>query len=407
MTGMSPFRLLVSHEEAERLLLSSVTPVERTERITKIGEAVGRVLGQDVVSTGDVPPFDRAAMDGYAVRAEDTFGASIENEVTLRVVGEVHAGTQPDITVSRGTCVQVATGAPLPTGADAVVMVEYTERRDDNVVAIVRPVYPGANISRAGEDIRTGDVVLTRGTYLTPARVGVLAALGLTEVEVFQRPVVSVIPTGHEVVAPGGELAPGQIYDVNSYTLEAILRQNGATVRRHPIVEDDYDALRQAVVESLDSDLVVLSGGSSVGEKDMMVHVLEEMGEILFHGVQIKPGKPTLLAVVDGTPVLGMPGYPTSCLSNAYIFLVPAIRRLARLPPRRPQTVTARMAKRYVSSSGRKQFLTVRIENGVAHVVYKHSGAITSMSRADGYVILPVNLDVLEEGEEIEVTLFD
>jgi len=405
VTGMSPFRLLVTHEEAERLLMSHVRQVERTEDVG-LSDAVGRVLAQDVVAGEDVPPFDRAAMDGYAVVAQDTYGASTDSEVILRVIGAVHAGAPADLEVRQGHCVQIATGAPLPRGADAVVMVEYTERRDEGV-AITRPVYPGANISRAGEDIHAGEVVLTEGSYLSPARVGVLAALGLTSVRVVARPQVVVIPTGHEIVSPGERLEAGQIYDVNSFTLEAILRQNGAAVRRHPIVEDDYDALRKAIQEAVDADLVVLTGGSSVGERDLMVEVLEDLGRVLFHGVQIKPGKPTLLAVVNDTPVLGMPGYPTSCLSNAYIFLVPAIRKMGRLPPRTPRVVTARMAKRYVSGSGRKQFLTVRVEDGLAHIVYRHSGAITSMSRADGYILLPVNLDVLEEGDQVQVTLFE
>ncbi|MHA1770639.1 MAG: molybdopterin-binding protein [Candidatus Thorarchaeota archaeon] len=404
MSKMNPFRLLVSHEEAERILLEHCKPVKNTEKIS-ISQAEGRVLAGSITAKDNVPPFDRSAVDGYAVIAEDTFAAN-DTEVVLKVVDVVHAGTMPKTRVTHGTCIQIATGAPVPPGANAVVMVEFTEQRDDGVL-LTKPVYPGANLAHAGEDIKVGEVVLPVGDRLTPAKIGVLAALGMTETQVFTRPKVTIIPTGKEVVAPGQSLDAGKIYDVNSFTLEAILTKNGAQVIRHAIVTDDYDQLKKAVEEALTSDLIVMSGGSSVGEKDMMVDVLENMGKILFHGVQVKPGKPTLFAMVKSTPVVGMPGYPTSCLSNAYIFLIPVIRQMAHLPPYQPRTVTAKISKRVVSASGRKQFLTVRVEDGIVHPVYRTSGAITSMSRADGYIMLPVNLDVIEEGEEVEVTLFE
>ncbi len=405
MSKMNPFRLLVSHEEATRILLEHCKPIEKTEMIN-ISDANGRVLATDIIAKENVPPFDRSAVDGYAVIAEDTFAAN-DAEVLLKVTDVVHAGSVPETALAHGECIQIATGAPVPPTANAVVMVEFTEQRGSDQILVTKPVYPGANIAHAGEDIKVGEIVLSKGEHLTPAKVGVLAALGATETEVFARPRVTVIPTGKEIVSPGEPLETGKIYDVNSFTLEAILTKNGASVTRHPIVTDDYSLLMTAVEESLSSDLIVMSGGSSVGEKDMMVDVLEEMGDILFHGVQVKPGKPTLFAMVRNTPIVGMPGYPTSCLSNAYIFLIPLVRQMARLPAYHPRTVQARLSKRVVSSSGRKQFLTVRVENGVAHPVYRTSGAITSMSRADGYVMLPVNLDVIEEGEEIEVILFE
>ena len=285
-------------------------------------------------------------------------------------------------------------------------MVEFTEKKDKKVL-ITKPVYPGANISKLGEDIKKGDVVLKKGTFLTPAKIGTLTALGRTKTEVYQKPRVSVIPTGTEIIQPGQPLKPGQIYDVNSFTLEAILKKNGAVVERFPVITDDPKLLRKGIESALESDVVVLSGGSSVGERDLLAGILEDMGQVLFHGVQIKPGKPTLFGLINDKPIFGMPGFPTSCLSNAHIFLVPAIRRMARLPSGAERTVIAKMGKRIVSSSGRKQFLTVRLEDGVAHPVFKHSGAITSMAQADGYIMLPVNLDVIEEGQEVEVIILD
>jgi molybdopterin molybdotransferase len=404
MKEMEPFKLLVSHEEALRLIQANTVPIERTE-IISIQDALDRVLAEDVLADRFVPPFDRSAMDGYAVIAEDTFRAE-EQQVLLTLDGVIHAGEVSGITVVKDHCVQIATGSPIPAGADAVVMVEFTEQRGQQIL-ITKPVYPGANISRRGEDISEGDIVLSKGSVLSPAKIGTLTALGRTQVTVYQKPSVSVIATGTEIVPPGEPLLPGQIYDVNSYTLEAILKNNGATVIRHPIITDDSNQLADELEKALESDMIIFSGGSSVGEKDLLANVLENSGEVLFHGVQIKPGKPTLFGIARQKPVIGMPGHPTSCLSNAYIFIVPAIRKMARLPPDTERVVKARMGKRIVSSSGRKQFLTVRLENGIAYPVFKHSGAITSMAQADGYIILPVNLDVIEEGEEVEVILLE
>ncbi len=404
MKEMEPFNLLVSHEEAEEIILSKIQPIDRTESVT-LSDAVNRVLSEDIIADSSVPPFDRAAMDGYAVIAEDTYDAG-DREVLLELDGVIHAGEVSDIEITRGHCIQIATGSPKPSGADAVVMVEYTEKQGNRVL-ITRPVYPGANISKLGEDIKKGDVVLPRGVFLTPAKIGAIAALGRTKVEVYQKPKVSVIATGTEIVQPGEPLHPGQIYDVNSFTLEAILKKNGADVQRYPVITDDPKQLRNGIESALEADIVVLSGGSSVGERDLLAGILEDMGQVLFHGVQIKPGKPTLFGTIRGKAVFGMPGFPTSCLSNAHIFLVPAIRKMARLPSNPERTIIAKMGKRIVSSSGRKQFLTVRLENGNAYPAFKHSGAITSMAQADGYVMLPVNLDVIEEGEEIEVILLN
>jgi len=402
---MSPFKLLTSREKALETILSTVKPVERTEKI-RIEEAGDRILATNIKAQSDVPPFDRAAMDGYAVKAEDTFNASSFNPVRLKITDVLHAGESTNTPVKSGRCIRIATGCPIPPGADAVVMVEFTEEEGD-FVSIFRAVHPGANIAKRGEDIKKGEVILKEGDLLTPAKIGVLASLGHKEVLVYQKPRVAVIPTGSEICELGSPLREGQVYDVNSYTLTSVLLENGALVTRAPIVPDEIEEIRSVVARYIDHDLIVFSGGSSVGEKDMLVNVIEEIGTLLFHGVQIKPGKPTLFGLVNETPILGMPGYPTSCLSNAYIFLVPAIRKMARLPPKRPRTVKVKMGARIVSASGREQFLTVRIEDDVAYPVFKASGDITSLADADGYIILPVNLDVVEKGEEVTVTLFE
>lgn len=400
-----PFKLLTSREKALEIIIEHIKPVEAAE-LVPIERSANRVLAKDLVAGMDVPPFDRAAMDGYAVRAEDTYGTSEFNPKTLRLVGVLRAGESTSREIRNGECIRIATGCPIPPGADAVVMAEYTEEGGGDV-SIYRAVHPLENISPMGEDVKKGEVIIREGEVLTPAKIGVFAALGLRKALVYRKPEVALIPTGVEVQDIGLELEEGQIYDVNSYTLASLLLENGASVTRAPIIPDTYEALRAALYRYIDHDLIVFSGGSSVGERDMLADIIEEEGKLLFHGVQIKPGKPTLFGVVREKPVLGMPGYPASCLSNAYVFLIPMIRKMARLPPKKPTTVKAKMAKRIVSASGREQFITVKIVDGKAYPAFKKSGDITSLSKADGYVILPVNLDVIDEGEEVTVTLFE
>lgn len=401
---MRPLRKLIQLDEALALCLSRVRPISRTEKVP-IEEAAGRVCAEDVVSRVSVPPFSRAAMDGYAVRAEDTYGAGRLSPVRLRVSEVVVAGLLPKTRVKKGVCAEIATGAPLPRGADAVVMVEDTEREGAHV-SVYQAVHPGENVSREGEDISRGTRLVARGEVINPSKVGAIAATGVQKATVYAKPLVAVVPTGDEIAEPGRRLRPGQIYDINSYTLSSMIAGNGGMARRCPIASDTVRSLERALEENLDCDIVVFSGGSSVGERDVMLDVLEKRGEVLFHGVAVKPGKPTIFGTVKDTLVFGMPGYPTSCLSNAYLFLVPVIRRMAHLPEARDRTVKARMSKRVVSTTGRAQFLPVKLEGGSAQPVFKESGAITSMAFADGYVMIPSDVDLIEKGEEVTVHLF-
>jgi len=405
MKEMAPFRLLISREEAMNIILDSIKPIERTEWVL-IEEASGRVLAEDYVADRDVPPFDRAAMDGYAVKAEDNYAATSINPKILTLIDVLHAGDSSSKSLGKDECIQIATGCPIPEGADAVVMVEFTEASNGKI-SVFRPVYPRANISPRGEDMKKGEIIFRKGEQLTPAKIGVMAAIGRRKVFVYQKPKVAIIPTGTEICDVGSELKDGQIYDVNSYTLSSLLTENGAQVTKSSIVPDSYQEIASAITSLIDHDMIIFSGGSSVGEKDLLSGVVRDLGRVLFHGVQIKPGKPTLFGIVRGKPVFGMPGYPTSCLSNAYIFLVPTVRRMARLSPKVPRTVKVRLAQKIVSSSGREQFLTVKLRDGKAYPVFKQSGDITSMAMADGYIILPVNLDVIDEGEEVIVILFE
>jgi len=346
-------------------------------------------------------------MDGYAVIAADTFGAGNFNPVRLRLIEVVHAADIAQGAVTSGGCIQVATGAPVPPGADAVVQFEDTEvEAEAGAVKIYTPVYPRQNISSRGKDIQVGQTVLLAETRLDPRKLGVLAALGFTDVAVVAKPTVAVIPSGNEIVAPGESLTPGKIYDINSYTLAALVQDVGGAPRLFPIMKDTLEDVQRTLRDALACDLVVLSGGSSVGERDVMVEAVKSMGEVKFHGIAVKPGKPTLCGVIEGKLVLGMPGYPTSCLTNGYGLLAPALRKLAHLPALRTGGVELPMARRYTSTTGRHQYLPVRIEGGEVAPVFKESGAITSMADAEGYIEIPANVDLVEKGERVLVKFF-
>jgi molybdenum cofactor synthesis domain-containing protein len=401
---MRPIRQTIPLDEARSLMAAAARPVERTETVP-LEQAHRRVLAAPIVAEHDVPPFARAAMDGFAVRAADTFGAGAFEPRTLDVVEKVYTGQVPARSVGEGNCIEIATGAPMPDGADAVVMVEETEK-DGHRVRVFSPVYPGQNVGRRGADIRAGQPVLSAGDYLTPSRVGAIAALGIERVVVYARPRVALLSTGNEIVQPGMPLGPGQIYDINRFTLSSIIEQHGGVAVAHPTSADRLEDLGAALEACRGEDLIIFSGGSSVGERDLILDALAAHGEIIFHGIAVKPGKPTLFGTVGETPVLGMPGYPTSCLSNGYMLLAPLLRVLARLPEAHTPSVRLPLGQRIVSTTGRHQFYTVRVVDGSAIPAFKASGDITSMSLADGYIEIPAQTDIVEKGEVVEVKLF-
>ncbi|HEY7441409.1 MAG TPA: gephyrin-like molybdotransferase Glp [Vicinamibacterales bacterium] len=402
---MRPFGDIISIDAAREIVRTAGTPIERVDRVP-LRDAHRRVLAQAIVSPRDVPPFARAAMDGYAVRAIDTAEAGRGSPKALQVVETIYTGDVPTRSVGAGQCSEIATGAPLPPGADAVVMVEDTEPGAEGTVRILAPVAPHQHVGAQGADIRTGQTVLGGGDVLTASRLGAVAAMGFTEVEVFARPRVAILSTGNEIIEPGEPLAPGQLYDVNQFTLAAVVAEHGGVAVPLGTAPDTLAELEAAVEQCLVEDLVVVSGGSSVGERDLILDVVAARGHVHFHGIAVKPGKPTLFGSIKGKPVFGMSGYPTSCLINAYVLIIPVLRRIARLPLYEPRVVSARMARRVSSVAGRHQFLTVRVADGLAHPAFKGSGDITSMSQADGFVEIPASIDSVEEGTIVDVKLF-
>jgi molybdenum cofactor synthesis domain-containing protein len=309
--------------------------------------------------------------------------------------------------VTDGTCFEIATGAPIPKGSNCVVPVEDAKRQGDLV--LVLKAYPKhANIDERGADIRVGETVLTEGTLLTPARIGVLAGLGLENVPVYASPKIAVIPTGSEVAKPGKPLRLGQVYDMNSYTLASLMRQHGCEPLLKDIVPDDEKSLQDALEDAVENaDMVVFTAGSSIGQRDILPRLIGERGTLLFHGLATRPGRPTLAAVVDGKLVINLPGFPTSCLMVAHVLLVPVLRKLARLPEWKPKTVQAKLAQDVKSIEGLRQFFTVRLRNGWAERAYKESSTITSLSHADGFIVIPEEVTHLEAGTTVAVTLFE
>ena len=425
---MRPFEGTMPLEEARAIIDRTIAPIERTERV-RVLEASGRVLARDVAADADVPPFSRAAMDGYAVRAADTAGASRQSPVTLRCIEQTFTGQVPRRSIGPGQCIEVATGAPLPDGADAVVMVEDTaadasgtpkgapysagtpkgvpyEGDESGLVRVFAAVQPQQNVGRQGADISRGQTVLHAGTFLNASRAGALSALGLTDVEIYAKPRVAILSTGDEIVDPGTPLAPGQIYDINKVTLSAVVSEHGGVPVTYRTAMDTIEDVSRAVADCLAEDLLVFSGGSSVGRRDLIIDVIAEKGAVLFHGIAVKPGKPTAFGLVGGKPFFGMPGYPTSCLSNAYILLAPALRRIARLPPQPLRSVRMPLGARVTSVVDRHQFYSVRIADGQAIPAFKASGDITSMSQADGYIEVPIGVNAVDKGEMVDVTLF-
>jgi molybdenum cofactor synthesis domain-containing protein len=404
---MRPFKTTLQFQEALRLVLDAAVPIERSEHVP-LDVADGRVVSRDVVSAIDVPPFDRAAMDGYAVVAAETAGAIRQAPVVLTCVDRLFTGQVPKRPVRAGECIEIATGAPMPEGADAVVMVEDSERRRD-AVRIFASVQPRQHIGRRAADIAAGRVVVAAGDTLTPSRIGALAATGITAVDVFARPIVAMLSTGNEIAEPGQPLPPGHIYDINRFTIDAVVRRHGGVGHPLPSAGDTLDALDRALDTALHTahaDIVVFSGGSSVGDRDLMIDALGRRGTVLFHGIAVKPGKPTLFGHVGRTPIFGMPGYPTSCLSNAYMLLAPFLRKVARLAPWHPHTLDLPLARRINSAPGRHQFYTVRVVNGQAEPAFKASGDITSMAHADGYIEIAADTDAVDEGTVVTVKLF-
>jgi molybdopterin molybdotransferase len=414
------------HAGAAKELFNVLTPRDAFERLAgylhgpravervRTQDALGRVLAEDLRSPGSLPTFRRSTMDGFAVRAADTFGASEALPGYFTVIDEVLMGRPAERSPGLGEVVRIATGGMLPDGADAVVMVENTQDVDASTIEVLRPAAPGENVIQIGEDVEPGVELLAAGHAIRPQDVGGLLALGIVEVAVATRLRVGIISGGDEIVSPDQEPGPGQIRDINSYTIAALVERTGHTPVLMGVVPDEYERLEEAARTGLAQvDVLILSAGSSVSTRDMTAQVIAALGEpgVLVHGVSLKPGKPTILAMIGEKPVFGLPGNPVSCMVTFDLFVAPTLHRLAgRTNGEHRQSVAARLARNVASAPGREDYFQVRLDrrpDGVwAEPVFGKSNLIYTLVKADGMVRIDLDTSGLTEGQWVQVILF-
>jgi molybdopterin molybdotransferase len=414
------------HAGAAKELFNVLTPRDAFERLAgylhgpravervRTQDALGRVLAEDLRSPGSLPTFRRSTMDGFAVRAADTFGASEALPGYFTVIDEVLMGRPAERSPGLGEVVRIATGGMLPDGADAVVMVENTQDVDASTIEVLRPAAPGENVIQIGEDVEPGVELLAAGHAIRPQDVGGLLALGIVEVAVATRLRVGIISGGDEIVSPDQEPGPGQIRDINSYTIAALVERTGHTPVLMGVVPDEYERLEEAARTGLAQvDVLILSAGSSVSTRDMTAQVIAALGEpgVLVHGVSLKPGKPTILAMIGEKPVFGLPGNPVSCMVTFDLFVAPTLHRLAgRTDGEHRQSVAARLARNVASAPGREDYFQVRLDrrpDGVwAEPVFGKSNLIYTLVKADGMVRIDLDTSGLTEGQWVQVILF-
>jgi molybdopterin molybdotransferase len=412
---MPEFLNLTPPSEALDIFMSSWPgpPSRKTERIKTV-DALGRVAAEDIKAPHPLPPFPRSTVDGFAVRAADTHGASPSLPAYLDLIGEVLMGTTADLEVGPGQTAVVHTGGMIPTGADAVIMLEDTQHPHETELEILKAVAVGENILVEGEDVKSGETVITSGTRLRAQEIGGLMALGYTKIEVVVKPSVGILSSGDEVVPPSKNPSPGEVRDINSYTLSALIERAGGAPVRYGIITDNRAALEKAAREAFDhNDIVVITAGSSVSARDITVEILSELGEpgILVHGLAIKPGKPTILGIGGSKPLIGLPGNPVSALVVGGLILPPILRRSLGMPAEQWHAqLPARLSVNLASQAGREDYQPVRLiqtEDGTAaEPIYGRSNLIFTLVRADGLVRIPADANGLPAGERVMVRLF-
>ncbi|HWI61981.1 MAG TPA: gephyrin-like molybdotransferase Glp [Symbiobacteriaceae bacterium] len=398
-------------EAARDQFLQACAQIRLTAESVALPEALGRVTAAPVMAPADLPPFARTSVDGFAVKAADTFGASEGLPAYLKVTAEILMGQAPALPLRAGEAQRISTGGALPDGADAVVMVEYTEALAADEIGITRPVSPGENVMHKGEDARAGDLLLPAGHQVRAQELALLQSAGILQVAVFRRPTVAIISTGDELVEPTEDPGPGQIRESNAAALTALARRDGAVPTYLGKAADTEEAIGSMLRQALAYDVVLISGGSSVGTRDLTARMLAELGQpgVLVHGVKLKPGKPTILAMAEGKPVLGLPGHPVSAQVVYGLFVTPLLRQLQGLPaePVFTPAVRARMSKNVASATGRTDCIRVRLRREAGEVwadpVHGKSGLISTLVKADGLVTIPSAKEGILAGEWVDV----
>lgn len=399
-------------DEVQKILKGIAQPL--SSEIVGINDALGRVLADEIFSPVDLPGFERSTMDGFAVCAKDTFGASQGAPAYLKLVGEVKMGEQAHQKLSTGEAIRVSTGSMMPSNADAVMMVEYTDFLDDDTIEVIRSVAPGDNLVRKNDDLNAGDKILSKGHLLRPQDIGALAGCGITSIKCIRQPRVAIISSGDEIVDPGNELEAGQIRDINSYSLSALTKQAGGIPINIGIVKDDFNLLKLKMNEALSADIAIISGGSSVGTRDVTIDVIKSLdnAEILVHGVSIKPGKPTILAKANDKYIFGLPGNPVSVMVTFELFVSYLIRLLScfNQPIWEPRHINAKLSKNIASAPGREDYTCVKLnslkDGFIAEPILGKSALISIMVKADGLIKIPLEVEGLEAGSDVNVMIF-
>jgi len=378
-----------------------------------IEESYGRIVYEDIISPEDLPGFDKSTVDGFAVRAEDTFGAKEGMPVYLTVKGEVQMGKIPNFSLNPGECASISTGGMLPEGANAVIMIEHVNIIDENLIEILKPVSPGENVIFKDEDIKKGEVVFKAGHKLRPQDVGALAGLGITEIKVVKKPKVAIILTGDEIVPHNEKVTPGKVRDINSFTLKGLIKEHGGIPIKIGIVKDEYSAIKKATEKALNiSDIVLITGGTSAGVKDLTMEIINESGHpgVIFHGVSMKPGKPIIAGVCNGKPVFGLPGHPVAVYICFKLFVKPVIEKMLGITQQEyKKVIRAKIERSLHSQAGRTDYIRVYLKekNGELWAIplLSKSGLIMSLAKADGIITIPSELLGIEKGEMVEVEL--
>jgi len=430
---MPEFLTLLPPDDARELLLSYLSQPITDFELIDVPSSLGRVLAEDVIAPHPLPDFQRTTVDGYAVRASDTHGASDSLPAYLTLIGEVPMGDAPAFEIGRGQCALIHTGGMLPNGADAVVMLEYTQRTNEprevskiyarlDEIEVFRAVADGENVIRVGEDVVQGQMIQARGSLIRPAEIGGLMALGIVKINVVRKMQVGLISSGDEVIDPSQTPRPGQVRDVNSFTLGALVEKSGGSAKMYGIVSDAFDALKETAARALsECDVVIITAGSSASTRDMTADVIRTLGApgVLVHGINKRPGKPTILGVCDGKAVIGLPGNPVSALVNGYLFVVPVIEKLLGVLPRPPATVLARLTVNLSSQAGREDWWPVKLFESpsqagkgvrsegefIAEPIFGKSNLIFTLASADGLLRIPPDATGLSAGEMVQILL--
>ncbi len=397
---------VLSVEKAFEVIDNEFSFMKTDKEKVNLADCVGRILSDDIVSVCDIPSFNRSVVDGYAVVAADTYGASESIPSQLKVIGEIFMGEEATVEIATGECVKISTGGMLPNGADSVVMVENTDSSFDDFCLAFKSVSPFENVIRQGDDLKNGEVILKKGTMITSKEIGVLSSLGITEVDVFCKIKVGIISTGDELVPIENEPKNGEIRDINTHLLSALCKEYGCFVKSYGIVKDEFEVINSAVkIASDENDIVLISGGSSAGVKDMTIKVISGLGEVYFHGIAMKPGKPTILGKINNKAVFGLPGHPLA----AYYVTVRFVKKLIdKIYCKNKVNLVSLLpvSQNIPSNHGREEIISVKIENETAIPLLSKSGAVSALSKSDGYIIIERNSEGLQKGDIVKVYLF-